>query len=129
MKSLFPGITCLSLLLFSLMISAAEDTTQVTNAYRGVMQDRNSHNDAEALFVEKCSMCHRQMGMGTVLLARRLGPQQAMLEQRDNLTQPLIEFAVRNGLGNMPRISRSEVSDDQLDTIIGWLTQHKAKKE
>ena len=98
---------------------------KVTNAYGGVMQDRSAHSDAEALYVEKCSMCHRRMGMGTVLLARRSAPGQAVLEQRDTLNRALITVAVRNGIGNMPRISRAEVSDAQLDTIIEWLTQNR----
>ena len=53
--------------------------TQVVNPFRGVMQDRSSHSPDEALFVEKCGMCHRQMGMGTVLLARRMAPALARL--------------------------------------------------
>ncbi len=99
--------------------------TQVRNATSGVMQDRSSHSAAEALFVEKCSMCHRQMGMGTVILARRMDPAKAMLEKRDDLTPEYITVAVRSGVGNMPRISRGEVSDAQLKILIGYLTKVK----
>ena len=97
--------------------------TQVRNATGGAMQDRTSHSAPEALFVEKCGMCHRQMGMGTVILARRMDPAKAMLEKRDNLTKAYVVAAVRNGIGNMPRISRGEVSDPQLEVIAQYLTK------
>ena len=97
--------------------------TQVRNATGGAMQDRTSHSAPEALFVEKCGMCHRQMGMGTVILARRMDPAKAMLEKRDNLTKAYVVAAVRNGVGNMPRISRGEVSDPQLEVIAQYLTK------
>jgi cytochrome c553 len=91
------------------------------NPFRGVMQDRSSKTADEALYVEKCSMCHRQMGMGTVILARRMDPKLAMLEARDDLNSDLIEAAVRLGIGNMPRLGRAEVSDEQLARITRHL--------
>jgi len=99
------------------------DATKVENPFRGVMQDRSSTSSDEALFVEKCSMCHRQMGMGTVILARRMPPEKAMLELRDDLSDDLIKAAVRQGIGNMPRIGKGEVSDEQLSRIATWLTK------
>lgn len=107
--------------------AAAENSppegTQVRNATGGAMQDRTSHSAPEALFVEKCGMCHRQMGMGTVLLARRMDPAKAMLEKRSDLTAAYVIASVRNGIGNMPRISRGEVSDSQLKVIAEYLTK------
>jgi len=100
--------------------------TEVKNATSGVMQDRTSKSPAEALFVEKCGMCHRQMGMGTVILARRLEPSKAMLEARTDLTPEFVIQAARAGIGNMPRIQRGEVSDAQLQTIAKYLSKgHK----
>jgi mono/diheme cytochrome c family protein len=99
--------------------------TRVENPFRGVMQDRTSHTPEEALFVEKCSMCHRQMGMGTVILARRMPPAQAMLEARSDLTPDYVKVAVRQGIGNMPRIGRGEVSDEQLGRIAAFLAKGK----
>lgn len=89
------------------------------------IQDRSSESPAEALFVEKCAMCHRQMGMGTVILARRMEREQAMLENRTDLTAELVESVVRQGVGNMPRISRGEVSDEELDAIAQYLAKSK----
>jgi hypothetical protein len=67
------------------------------------------------------------MGMGTVILARRMDPKVAMLEARTDLTADLITAAARQGIGNMPRISRGEVSDAQLAEITRYLTKGSAK--
>jgi len=105
---------------------AGQNGAQVTNPFRGVMQDRSSHSPDEALFVEKCGMCHRQMGMGTVLLARRMDPKIARLEARDDLTAAYVSTVVRKGLGNMPRLSRGEISDAQLAAVARYLAKKTA---
>jgi len=94
-------------------------------ASAGMIQDRSSHSPEEALFVEKCAMCHRQFGMGTVLLARRVDPAVAMLEKRNDLTAEYVTQAARSGIGNMPRIPRGEVSDEQLTAIAKYLSKDK----
>ncbi len=100
--------------------------TQIRNAAGGgAIMDRSYKTPAEHLFVEKCGMCHRQMGMGTVLLARRMNPAIAMLEARTDLTPQFVTQAARNGIGNMPRIQRGEVSDQQLATIAAYLAKGK----
>jgi cytochrome c5 len=106
-------------------VSAPAGGTQVKNATGGALQDRSSKSPEEALYVEKCGMCHRQMGMGTVILARRMDPNIAMLEQRTDLNRDFIVQVARNGIGNMPRIQRGEVSDAQLETIATYLTKGK----
>lgn len=103
--------------------SPPSEGTQVRNATGGAMQDRTSHSAPEGLFVEKCGMCHRQMGMGTVILARRMDPLKAMLEKRSDLAPDYVIASVRNGIGNMPRISRGELSDPQLKVIAQYLTK------
>jgi cytochrome c553 len=103
--------------------AATADGTKIENAFHGALQDRSSKSADEALFVEKCSMCHRQMGMGTVILARRMDPKLAMLETRSDLTAAMITSVARQGIGNMPRISRAEVSDAQLSRIAAYLTK------
>ena len=118
------------LVLLPLGVSYAADKpagTEVKNATSGVMQDRSSKSPAEALFVEKCGMCHRQMGMGTVILARRMEPSKAMLEARTDLNADYVIQAARAGIGNMPRIQRGEVSDAQLQTIARYLTSKGQK--
>jgi mono/diheme cytochrome c family protein len=111
--------------LLTLPVHAQQDT-KIENPFRGVMQDRSARSADERLYVEKCSMCHRQMGMGTVILARRMDAKLARLEARDDLTPDYVTTAVRQGIGNMPRISRGEVSDAQLSRIVRYLTKGKA---
>jgi mono/diheme cytochrome c family protein len=99
----------------------SEAGQQRGNAGMNATQDRSSDSEAEALYVEECSMCHRAFGMGTTLLARRLGPERAMLEARDNLSAQFVIVAAREGIGNMPRMSRGEVSDEELQQIADYL--------
>jgi cytochrome c5 len=119
-------LLAVSFVLLASVASAQEPSTegtQVRSATSGVMQDRTSRSPEEALFVEKCGMCHRQMGMGTVILARRVEPAKAMLENRTDLSADFVITAARNGIGNMPRISRGEVSDAQLKIIASYLAK------
>jgi cytochrome c5 len=104
----------------------AAENKDWTSMGNSAAQARGAGSPQEALFVEKCSMCHRQMGMGTVILARRMEAKLAMLESRDDLTPEYIRVAVRSGLGNMPRITRGEVSDAQLAAITAHLVKRKS---
>jgi cytochrome c5 len=106
---------------------AAAAPPESSGAHPGAaaMQGRAAATPEEALYVEKCSMCHREMGMGTVILARRLPVEKVHLESRDDLSAELIKVAVRAGIGNMPRIPRGEVSDEQLDVIVRHLLKGK----
>jgi len=64
-------VLAIALALAATTASSQETERASSAASRGVMQDRSHLSAAEALYVEKCSMCHREMGMGTILLARR----------------------------------------------------------
>ena len=77
----------------------------------------------EKAFVHRCAMCHREGNTGTFVLARRLGAERSLLEKRDDLTAPYIRVVVRQGLVNMPRISRVELPDADLDAVIAYLTR------
>lgn len=77
------------------------------------------------LYQEKCAMCHREGGMGFGILARRMAPELASLENREDLQGVYIETVVRNGLGIMFPMSRGEVSDVQLDSIAAYLAEEE----
>lgn len=80
----------------------------------------------QAMFVEKCGMCHRARGMGTFLLQRRMPVEQAQLEARTDLEADYVVQVARVGLGNMPAIPRGEVSDRQLEEIAAYLARKPA---
>ena len=103
--------------------AAAEPNAAWASPSSAADQNRSAKTPEEALFVEKCGMCHRERGMGTVILARRTGPDLALLEKRKDLSADLIRIYVRTGAGNMPRIGRGEVSDVQLASITRHLVR------
>lgn len=78
-----------------------------------------------AAFSHRCGMCHREGGTGTYILARRLGADQSLLEKRTDLQPLYVRTVVRWGLQNMPRLSRVEVPDADLDAIISYLLAPK----
>ena len=81
--------------------------------------------DGQQLFAHKCAMCHGPVGMGTGLLARRMKPEVAQLEKRDDLSAAYVERAARIGVLNMPPITRADVSDAQLALIARYLSKGK----
>lgn len=81
--------------------------------------DRPNATDGEKLYVEHCAMCHGPNGMGTGLLGRRVQP--ALLEERKGLAAQYVIMAARRGIGNMPAITRGEVSDADLKQIADYL--------
>jgi len=75
------------------------------------------------LFQRRCAMCHGVVGMGTGLLARRMKPEVAQLEAREDLSAAYVERAARIGILNMPPITRGDVSDAQLASIAQYLAK------
>ena len=80
----------------------------------------------KALFTNRCGMCHQTNGMGVGLLSRRPGDaSKGLLESRMDLSAAVVKVVVRNGIINMPRISRAEVSDPELKAIADYLSRGK----
>jgi mono/diheme cytochrome c family protein len=79
--------------------------------------------DGKQLFDRKCAMCHGPVGMGTGLLSRRMKPEIAPLEKRDDLSAAYVERAARVGILNMPPITRGEASDAQLASLAQYLSK------
>jgi mono/diheme cytochrome c family protein len=80
----------------------------------------------QAAFTHRCGMCHREGGTGTFILARRLGTEKSLLEKRTDLNPDYIRTVVRWGLTNMPRISRVELPEPDMDALVSYLTAPKA---
>jgi len=82
--------------------------------------------DGKALFHQRCGMCHQTIGMAVNLLARRPGDtSKGLLEERKDLSAEFVFTVARTGIGNMPRISRGEVSDPEMSAIASYLAQGK----
>ena len=82
--------------------------------------------DGQALFTQRCGMCHQTNGMGVGLLARRpADTSKGLLEARSDLSGAVVKAVVRSGIGNMPRISRGEVSEPELESIASYLGKGK----
>ncbi len=77
------------------------------------------------LFRDRCGMCHLQGGTGTFMLARRLGAANALLAERTNLDAAYVKQVVRSGIVSMPRMTRAEVSDAELQAIVDYLTRKR----
>ncbi len=84
----------------------------------------------EALFSNKCGACHLAGGMGTNLLTKQMlaakrPPQDGMLANRTDLAADYVKTVVRNGKMAMPRLTKVDVTDTQLDAIADYLGKGK----
>lgn len=79
--------------------------------------------DGKALFTRRCGICHFADGGGTWMLERRLGKAQSLLESRTDLQLPYIRLIARHGLNGMPRFTRVELPDADLEAIAAYLTR------
>ena len=80
------------------------------------------------VFAKWCAPCHANTptAPGTMALhAKYHDALPAALEQRSDLTPELIRYVVRNGDTVMPIFRKTEVSDAQLDALIGYLCKEK----
>ena len=82
-----------------------------------------SAQDGERMFMRRCGVCHLEGGMGTMVLARRLPPDQAPLAARRDINRELVFNAVREGTGSMPRLTRTDVTDAELNAIAAYLAR------
>ena len=82
--------------------------------------------DGQALYVQRCGMCHQSIGMAVGILSRRPGDaSEGLLEERADLSAAFVQTVVRTGILNMPRMPRAEVSDTELESIANYLARGK----
>jgi mono/diheme cytochrome c family protein len=80
------------------------------------------------LFSNRCGSCHLAGGMGTnILTMQRIAagepPETGLLTNRSDLTADYIKIVARDGKMAMPRISRVEATDAELDAIAKFLAK------
>jgi mono/diheme cytochrome c family protein len=90
-----------------------------------------SGRDGGALFSNRCGACHLAGGMGSnLLMKQRLAigapPETALLANRTDLRADYVRAVVRNGKMAMPRLTRVDVSDAELDAIATYLARSKS---
>jgi len=86
--------------------------------------------DGSALFSNRCGTCHLAGGMGTNLITKQQmaagrPPEMGMLTSRDDLTADYVKSVARMGKGAMPRQTRVDVTDSELDKIAAYLGKGK----
>lgn len=88
----------------------------------------NSDVAGERLYGRECAYCHVGRNTGTTMLGKRL-PEgtPAQLHERTDLAADYVKIVVRNGMVNMPPLSRAEVSDEELEQIARWLAKEPAQ--
>jgi mono/diheme cytochrome c family protein len=89
--------------------------------------DRLAHGrNGEALFSNRCGACHLAGGMGTNLLTKQMmmakrPPTDGMLSNRTDLTSDYVKSVVRMGKNAMPRQTRVDITDAELDSVAAYL--------
>jgi mono/diheme cytochrome c family protein len=95
-----------------------QTVTAPPGAPRGYVEYQNS-----------CSVCHGPMPErpGTRALAAKYKDSlPAVLEERTDLKPDVIRMVVRNGISVMPPFRKTEVTDEQLNAIVAYLTRPRS---
>lgn len=84
----------------------------------------------EDLFSNRCGTCHLAGGMGTNLItgqqvAQGRPPSMGLLTNRDDLSADYVKTVARMGKAAMPRQTRVDVTDAELDKIAAYLGKGK----
>jgi mono/diheme cytochrome c family protein len=87
-------------------------------------------SEGEALFSHRCGACHLAAGMGTNLITGQQvkagqPPDKGLLANRDDLTADYVKTVVRAGKGAMPRQTRVDITDAELDKVAAFLGKGK----
>ena len=77
-----------------------------------------------ALYQARCALCHVGYAPGVVMLEKRLGKAKSLLAERSDLQPAYVKGVVRRGLRSMPAITRTEITDAELDQVAAYLTRN-----
>ena len=75
-----------------------------------------------------CIHCHAPGVWGSNRLARRMDKDQAVLENRTDLTVAGVRAVIRMGIGSMPALRRTEISDAEAQAIAAYLTRQRPQQ-
>jgi mono/diheme cytochrome c family protein len=85
-----------------------------------------SSASGETLFSNRCGACHLAGGMGTNLLTKQMmmakrPPTDGLLANRSDLTSDYVKAVVRQGKNAMPRQTRVDITDAELERVAAYL--------
>ncbi len=93
--------------------------------YGAIAPAADAGNSAgHAVFMAWCAGCHADspLAPATVALRAMRGAENAVLEQRKDLSPALIRTLVRRGYAGMPSFRRTEIGDQDLDALVAYLS-------
>lgn len=140
-------VPALALALVALMLPAAgavaepaataDSAWSALPAAAGERPDNPVERRGREVFDQRCAACHGPIPAeifgpvfvplmpGTqALLARYRGELPALLEERTDLTAERIRSVVRNGFVSMSPFRPTEVSEEDLEALVAYLTRH-----
>lgn len=106
------------------LLAAAAMTIFAARAFAAPPRDDSQAQRGHKVYQKWCYPCHGPGAghPGTASLAAR-GQKPAVLEERTDLTAPVIKTFVRHGSSFMPTFRKTEISDADLDAIAAYLTK------
>jgi len=75
------------------------------------------------LYNHICVYCHSAGVWGTNRLSKRMDKEHAILENRTDLSAGAIQTIVRTGIGSMPPLRKTELTDADVSAIAAYLTR------
>ena len=78
---------------------------------------------APQLFADTCIYCHDTGGWGTRALSQRVPAGDAELLEREDLPAVFTRAVVRRGIGSMPPLTPTDLTDEELDRLARWLDE------
>jgi mono/diheme cytochrome c family protein len=118
-----PGCLLRVTIVLALAASVGMATARSLRAHQAAGDTAQKIEQGKKLFLARCGYCHLAGGTGTIMLARRLGKDRALLDSRTDLTAEYIRKITRVGINGMPPHNRIELPDSELDSIAAYLTR------
>src|SRR5690348_1386276 len=83
----------------------------------------SQQQQGKRLYNHICVYCHSPGVWGTNRLSKRMDKEHAVLENRTDLSAGSIQTIVRTGIGSMPPLRKSELTDADVAAIAAYLTR------
>ena len=104
-----------------LFVAVAADAGVVFAAEEAALSAQEQQG--KQLYGRTCIYCHGPGLWATNRIAKRLDKDHALLENRTDLSPDGIRAIVRSGVGSMPPLRKTELSDADVDAIAAYLTR------